>query len=182
MGVRDKQLVRIRGSERAPKWTDPLRAERRAWGGGQAPVGANAEAVDGRRAAAGTDAGSNEVSAVAAEQDVAGQRVIRQGIGRIRDRAKVAAAIEREARVVAAAGSGIGHVDEVAGDRQAERGRAVRLGRLDQIERTIVLDPENRDVVARGVDGQDVAPIRRELDGAGRADWSADSDSAGRER
>src|SRR5207237_10180422 len=92
--------------------------------------------------------------------------------------------VERDARVVAAAGATIGNVDEVAVNGDADRGRAVRghWTLVHEVERAGGLDPQDRDLVAGRVNGQDVAAIAGELDRAGRADGAAGPSAACVER
>ena len=77
----------------------------------------------------------------------------------------MAAEAEPEAGVVAAAGPGVGHVHQVAVDRDADRQGAA--GGDDaaghEVERAAGPDPQHRDLVAAGVNGDQEPAIRRDL-------------------
>jgi hypothetical protein len=75
---------------------------------------------------------------------------------------------EREARVVAATVAGVGHVHEVVVHSDADRldsaGSDEPGGELP--ERPIGPDPQHRDLVAAGIDRQQVATVLTHLEGS----------------
>jgi hypothetical protein len=52
----------------------------------------------------------------------------------------------------------------------------------NQAERAVAVDPQHRDLVAAGVDGEYVTAVGRELDGALRREAGAGAGAGGRER
>src|SRR5579859_6104921 len=82
--------------------------------------------------------------------------------------ARAAVGAEAESGLVGIAGAGVGHVHQVAEDRDAVRQGAA--GGDDtvahQAERAVRVDPQHRDLVAAGVDGDHEPAIRGDLDRA----------------
>ena len=164
VGVRDEQLARIGGTELAAERPRTLRGERRAGRGCQAAVATDAEAVDQRAA----DSRADEVCAGGVEQHITGLCIVgecHRGAGK---RPQPTAAAQGEARVVRAARAGVGHIDEtiVLGDADgscpARRHHAMR----DRLQRAVVLDPQDRDLVASCIGRNYVAAVACHLDGA----------------
>ena len=90
---------------------------------------------------------------------------------------------EPEAGVVAAAGTGVGHVHQVAvnGDavRQETAGGDHATGH--EAERAVAVNPQYRDLVATRVNGEQVPAARRDLDRALRSQPGAGPDPASHE-
>ena len=169
VGVRDEELVRIGRPELASERADLLRREWRPGCRGQPAVTADREAVDKGGAGVGADARADEMAAVATEQDLTGQRVVGEGVGRVGERVQMAAGTEPEPAVVAAAGPGIGDVHEIAMDRDADWGSAIGWLEIGETKRPVGPDPEHRDLVRRDVDCEQIAAIAGELERARRA-------------
>ena len=125
--VRDEELVRVRRAELATELAPPLRRRerlgvvRRAGGRSEPAVLSDGEAVD---LGAG-DARTRDPASVAAEQHLAGLGVVRQHVGRARNRPQVPTGVEPEARVVRVAETGtrtgVRNVDEIAVNADADR-------------------------------------------------------------
>jgi hypothetical protein len=75
----------------------------------------------------------------------------------------MAAGVDGEPRVVGAGRGGVRYVNEVVADGDGDRVCAVRRDDICDRERPVRVDAENRDLVAAGVDGEQVAPVRAEL-------------------
>ena len=99
-----------RRPELAAERAQSLGRERRSGGGGQPPVEADGEAVDHR----GAHLGADQLGAGAVEQHISGRGVGGQRDGRPGDRKQAAVEAEQEAGVVGVAGTGVGHVHQVA--------------------------------------------------------------------
>ena len=180
--VGHEQLVAVGRREAAAERPDPLRGERRARGGREPAIAPDAEPVEVRRPGVRTDPGADEPAAIRADQDVTGQRVVRQVEGRSADVAEVAAGVEPEPGVVAAARAPVGHVDEAAVDGDAHRARAMRCLDLDELEPAVRLDPEDGDLVRGRIRGEQVATVGAPLETARRAVRSAGAGTARVER
>src|SRR5882757_8847433 len=100
MGVRHEQLVSIGGREGAAKRADPLSGKRRAGGGREPAIAADAEPIQIRRSGIWTDSGRDESAAVRADQDMSRQRVVGDAERRPADRTEMSAGIEAEPGVV----------------------------------------------------------------------------------
>src|SRR6266550_5305961 len=159
--VGNEQLRRIGGAVLTPERAGALSGERRAGRGREEAVRADDEAVDHRRA----DHGTNEPGSVTVEEDVTGRRSGRQSDGRAGDRSQVAAGIEREAGVVAAAVAGVGHIHQASVDGDADGLDAAGGNRApsDGIQLAVVVDPQHRDLVAAGIDREQVLAVTRDL-------------------
>ena len=114
------------------------------------------------------------------EQHIARLGAVGQREGRPGDRVQAAVGTEPEAGVVAAAVTGVGHVHQVTGDRDADRQDAA--GGDDavayELEGAVGPDPQHRDLVAAGIGGDKEPAIGRQLQRALRGQPGA----AGRER
>ena len=99
--------------------------------------------------------GAGQLGAGAVAQRVTGRGAGGQRDSRAGDRVQAAVGAQPEAGVVAAAGPGVGQVDQVTGDRDAVGQQAA--GGDDavahQAERAAGPDPQHRDLAAAGVDG-----------------------------
>ena len=120
----------------------------------------------------------------AVEQHVTGRGAGRQRHGRARDRVQAAVGAQPEAGVVAAAVTGVGHVDQVTGNRDAVGQQAAGGDDAvaDQAQRAAGPDPQHRDLVAAGVDRDQEPAAGRELQRALRGQPGSCSGPAGRER
>ena len=168
------------GENSAPSWPEALPGEGRALGGGQAAVGQHHEAVDQRGAGAGAD----EEVAGGVEEHVAQPGASRDRDRRVRDRDQLADRIQPEAGVAAAAIALVRHVDQAErGDRDAHRRDPARGYRLaDQHRHAVGGEAQHRDLVAAGVDRQQVPAVCSYLDRALGGQARAQARAAGAER
>src|SRR5207253_8733173 len=91
-----EQLVWVGRAKFATEGPDLLRREWRAWGSRQAPIDPDTEAIDEGRPSHRTHLRAHQVTAVAAEQDLAGQRGVGEGNRRSGDPPQVPAGIQPE--------------------------------------------------------------------------------------
>ena len=122
------------------------------------PVAADGEAVDQR----GADAGADEPGSVAVEQHVTGLEP--SGRGTVEPARGVSwPPVEREAGVVAAAGAGVGDIDEPVVDGDADRVLPPEETGLPAGLSHRPSDAQHRDLVAAGVDREQVAAVAAQL-------------------
>ena len=142
MGIGHEQLAGVVRAEDAAEGTGHLRGERRTGGRRQQAVRSDEECVDERRAGVWADAHSDEIAAIAVEEDIPGVRDVRQRECRAGDRLQPAATVHGEAGVVAAACTRVCDVDEVSvhSDRYRLQPAARNRAALHRTERAIVRD------------------------------------------
>jgi hypothetical protein len=102
----------------------------------------------------------------------------------VRDRPQPAVVSETETGVVAVRVTGVGDVDEIAVDGDADRLAASRGDDTVPHERRapVTVDAQHRDLIAAGVDGDQEPAVAGQLDGALRGQPRAVARAAGRER
>ena len=96
----------------------------------------------------------------------------------------MASGVEREARVVAAVVARVRDVDEASVDGDADGLDAARGHRAasDRAQSAVGVDAQHRDLIAAGVDGQQVLAAARDLQGALRTDAGSRSRATRHER
>ena len=108
---------------------------------------------------------AEQMAAVTAEQHVSGLRAVRKRYGRAGNRSQMAARVERETGVVACAVAGVGHVDEVSMDGDAD-GLDAAGGNgtaSDWVRLAVGVDAQDGDLVAACIDREQVLAVTRDL-------------------
>jgi hypothetical protein len=169
MRVGDEELAGPSRTELTAEGAGALRGERGAGCGGQPSSIADHEAVNVPGAGVcSADLCPDEMGAVGAEEHVAGIGCIRERHRGAPERDELAARVEREAGVVGAcsAVARVGDIDQVARDGDADRLDAVRRewASVHRTQSATVADAQHRDLVAAGVDGEQVASVAGHLE------------------